>query len=192
MTPRRRIGALVVSAATLTGLAAGRPPAAEARDSGVDRARTIVVGSYRFPQRRYYRSDWGYYGPYHRYYRFGWGSYFGPHYDPYFRPLPYEPPGGIDMNVAVLAGLGAVELDVKPGRAEVWADGKYVAEARDLDGYPSFLWLPEGAHHLVIYKSGYARFEQDIDVQRGIRKELKVRLEKGESEPPRQTPEQDN
>jgi hypothetical protein len=190
MTPRNRIGALVVSAATLAGLAAGRPASAEARDSGVHRGRPIVVGSYGFPHRGYYRSGWGYYGPYHRYHRFGWGS-FGSYYDPYFDPWAYEPPGGIDMNVAVLAGLGAVELDVKPGRAEVSVDGKYVAEARDLDGYPSFLWLPEGVHRIAIYKSGYARFERDVDVRRGIRTELKTRLEKGESEAPSQTPEED-
>ena len=191
MTPRKRIGALVVSAATLAGLAAGRPPAAEARDGGVHRGRTIVVGSYRSPYRRYYRSGWDHYGHYRRYHRFGWGSYYGPYDDPYFDPWAYEPRGGIDMNVAVLAGLGAVELDVKPGRAAVWVDGKYVAEARDLDGYPSFLWLPEGVHRVVISRSGYARFEQDVDVQRGIRKELKTRLEKGESEAPSQTPEED-
>ena len=66
----------------------------------------------------------------------------------------------------------------------MWVDGKFVAEARDLDGYPSYLWLPEGAHHVVVYKGGYVRFEEDIEVQRGYRKDLKVRLEKGDSEPP--------
>jgi hypothetical protein len=187
------VGALVIAAATVAGLIAGLPPAAEARDSGFHRGRTIVVGSYRFPHRRYYRPGGGYDGfPYHRYHRFGWGFHFGPRYDPYFGPWAYDPPGGIDMNVAVLAGLGAVDLDVKPGKAEVWVDGKYVAQARDLDGYPSFLWLPEGVHRVVIYKSGYLRFEQDIDVQRGIRKELEVRLAEGESEPPGPTPAEDD
>jgi hypothetical protein len=33
-------------------------------------------------------------------------------------------------------------------------------------------------------KGGYARFEDEIEVQRGYRKDLKVRLEKGESQPP--------
>jgi hypothetical protein len=35
-----------------------------------------------------------------------------------------------------------------------------------------------------VYKGGYARFEEDVEVQRGYRKELKVRLEKGESQAP--------
>ena len=96
------------------------------------------------------------------------------------------------MNVAVLADLGAVELDVKPSKAGVWVDGKYVAEARELDGSPSFLWLSEGVHRVVIHREGYARFEEDIDVQRGISKELKVRLQEGESESPGLKPGEDN
>ena len=205
MTLRKRGRTLVIGALTLAGLAGVVPPAAEARESDFQRARGIAVGSHRVPSHRYgigwggrhphYRHGYGwrgYYGsPYHRYHRFGWGGYFGPYYDPYFGPYAYDRPGDVDMNAAALEGLGAVDLDVKPGKAEVWVDGKYVAEARDLDGYPSFLWLPEGVHRVVIYQSGYARFEEDVDVQRGIRKELKVRLAEGESEPPARTPEED-
>ena len=112
-----------------------------------------------------YYYPWGFYG-------FGWG------------PWAYGPPGGVDMSAAFVAGYGAVDLNVKPGEAEVWVDGKFVAEAKDLDGDPSYLWLPEGAHHVVVYKGGYARFEEDIEVQRGYRKPLKIRMEKGESQPP--------
>jgi hypothetical protein len=126
----------------------------------------------------------GFYPYYSPYFAFGYGPYFGP----YWGPFPYTPPGGIDMNVALAAGLGAVDLNVKPGNAEVWVDGRYYGEARDLDGYPSFLWLADGAHHVVVYKGGYASFDEPIDVQRGVRKELKVRLEKGQSEPPGQKP----
>ena len=36
------------------------------------------------------------------------------------------------MNAAMIAGFGAVELNVKPNRADVWVDGRYVGEARDL------------------------------------------------------------
>ncbi len=43
----------------------------------------------------------------------------------------------------MIAGFGAVDVDAKPNRADVWVDGKYVGEARDLDGYPS-LTLPAG------------------------------------------------
>jgi PEGA domain len=123
------------------------------------------------------------YYPYaYPYFAFGFG--FGPYWGPYGGPWAYGPPGGIDMSAAFASGYGAIDLSVKPGDAEVWADGKFVAAAKDLDGYPSYLWLPEGAHHLIVYKGGYARFEEDVEVQRGYRKELKVRLEKGESQPP--------
>jgi hypothetical protein len=128
-------------------------------------------GFYRFP---YYRFP---------YYGFGYPYGFG-----FGAPFFYPPEGGIDMGAALVAGYGAVDLNAKPGEAEVWVDGKYVAEAKDLDGYPAFLWLPEGAHKIVLYKGGYQRFEEEIDVRRGMRRDLKVRLEKGEAVPPGEKP----
>ena len=88
------------------------------------------------------------------------------------------------MTVAKMTGWGAVELNVKPNRADVWVDGKYVAEARDLDGSPSYLWLEKGPHRLAVYKGGYKTFEEDINVERGVMKALKVRLEPGNSPAP--------
>ena len=116
---------------------------------------------------------------------YGWG--FGPFFDPFWAyGAGYygHPAGGVDMNVAMIAGWGAVEMNVKPNRADVWVDGKYVAEARDLDGYPSYLWLEKGPHHVAVYKAGYRTFEEDIDVARGMKRELKLRLEPGDSQPP--------
>ncbi len=130
------------------------------------------------------RGFYGYPYPYpYPYFGFGFGIGFG-YYGPYVGPWAYGPPGGIDMSAAFAAGYGAVDLNVKPGAAEVWVDGKFVAEAKDLDGFPSYLWLAEGVHHVVVYKGGHARFEEDVEVQRGYAKALKVRLEKGESQPP--------
>jgi hypothetical protein len=88
------------------------------------------------------------------------------------------------MNYAMMAGFGAVELNVKPNRADVWVDGKYVGEARDLDGYPSYLWLADGEHKLAVYKGGYRTFEEEIGVQRGMKTAIKIRLEPGDSAPP--------
>lgn len=118
---------------------------------------------------------------------FGFGYGFAPYWGPW-GPYPYGPAGGIDMGAALIAGFGAVEMDVKPGQAEVWVDGKYVSEAKELDGYPSYLWLSEGPHRVVVYKGGYASFDEEIDVRRGIRSDLKVRLEKGDAPPPGQRP----
>ena len=190
MTRRNRVSSLVVAGAALSVLAGAIAPAAEANDRGSNRGQVAVARSYRGGgYRSHYGAGWGrrgYYGPYRPYYhRFGWGLGF---YDPLWEPYYYEPPGGIDMNVAVQEGLGAIDVDVKPNRAEVWVDGKYVAQARDLDGNPSYLWLPDGVHHVVIYQKGYLGFEQDVDVRRGIRTPLEVRLTEGESEPPAPSP----
>jgi hypothetical protein len=124
-------------------------------------------------------------------YGFGFGGFgYAPYWGMYgWGPYPYPPGGGIDLSAALIAGYGAVEFDTKPGQAEVWIDGKYVAEARDLDGYPSYLWLSEGPHKVTVYKGGFERFEEEIDVRRGVHRELKVRLAKGESQPPGQRPD---
>ena len=108
-----------------------------------------------------------------QFYNWGWG------------PHSYYPQtGGVDMNFAMMAGFGAVELNVKPNRADVWVDGKYVGEARDLDGYPSYLWLADGAHRVAVYKGGYKTFDEEIAVQRGMKTQVKLRLEPGDSPPP--------
>jgi hypothetical protein len=170
----RKAGFFVVATvATLAALALAEPAAVFAHGRGRGgRGPVIVV-----------RGGWG---GFHPYSRFGWGwglGYYGP-WGPYVGPYAYGPEGGVDLNVAMMAGYGAVDLDVKPGSAEVWVDGKFMAEAKELDGYPSFLWLKEGVHHVVVYKGGHERFEEDIEVDRGVRKDLKIRLEKGDSEAP--------
>lgn len=124
----------------------------------------------------------------------GGGFYGGPYWGPYgFGPSywggsPFGPPGGLDPNIAAVAGLGAVNVDAKPNRAEVWVDGGYIGEARDLDGYPSYLWLKEGTHRVAVFKGGFAVFEQDVEVRRGLKIDLKVDLAKGASEPPGRKP----
>jgi len=78
---------------------------------------------------------------------------------------------------------------VKPNRADVWVDGKYAGEARDLDGYPSYLWLKEGVHRVQVQKGGYKLFDEEIEMQPGLKKNLRIRMEPGESEPPAAKPD---
>jgi hypothetical protein len=112
----------------------------------------------------------------------GWGApYWG------WGPGPYNYGLGAQqalLGYAMVSGIGGLELDAKPNRAEVWVDGKYVADARDLDGYPAYLWLKQGAHHIVLYKAGYKSVDVEVDVRPGVLQPLKVQLEKGESQPP--------
>ena len=167
MSLRNRVAATVASALLLTGVGAILPGSAQAYPRGGFH-HPILVGR-------------GFYG-YRPFFGFGYGPYF---YGPYGY---YGPGGGIDLNVAMMTGYGALNMDVKPGQAEVWVDGKFVAEAKDLDGYPSYLWLKEGVHHVVVYKGGYQRFEEDIEVQRGLKKDLRIRMDKGDSDSPGRRP----
>ncbi len=131
----------------------------------------------------------GFYGPYYGFGfgPWGWGSWYGPWVGPWYG---YGAgPSADTMAIAKMTGWGAVQLNAKPNEADVWVDGKYVAEARDLDGSPSYLWLEKGPHRLAVYKGGYKTFDEEINVERGTLKNLKVRLEKGESVPPGPKPD---
>ncbi len=164
MPYKRTIGSLVVVAAALLVAPLGLPAPAEAHGR-------VFVGA-------------GFGGFY------GWGPYWGMGWGwgwPYWGwpgPYSYGYGGSPALGYAMMSGMGALDLNVKPNQAEVWVDGKYVADARDLDGDPSYLWLKQGPHHLVIYKAGYRSFEQDVEVHTALMRELKVKLEKGESQPP--------
>jgi hypothetical protein len=169
MANGRKAGRLLVVALAAAAMALVLPGTASAHGHGHGHGGHVVVG--------------GFYG-YGPYFGYGWG--FGPFWGPYW----WGPPGfygnqvGVDMNAAMIAGMGGLDIDAKPNRAEVWVDGKYYGEARDLDGYPSYLWLKQGPHKIEVYKGGYAPFSEQIEVQQGMMRQLKVRLEKGESQPP--------
>jgi hypothetical protein len=155
-----------VAAGALALVAVGASHEAEAHSRG--RGRVVVVGR-------------GFYG-WSPWWGFGYGPYWG--WGPYAYYPGFYPPGGVDMNAAMIAGFGAVELNVKPNRADVWVDGRYMGEARDLDGYPTYLWLADGPHRLAIHKGGFLAFEEEIDVRRGTRTEIKLKLQPGDSPPP--------
>ena len=168
----KRAAAVIAAAAGIALLAATMPEDAEAHvRRGHGRGPIVVVGG-GFYGAPFFTPYWGF-GP-------GWGPYFG---GGFFPPIL-----AVDLNLAAANGLGVVDLNVKPGEAEVWLDGKFYGEAKDFDGTPSFLWLKEGPHRVVIYRGGYERFEEDVEAQRGQFKELKVRLKKGESVPPGMKP----
>jgi hypothetical protein len=165
----KRVAVTISAVSVVAAVAAFAPSAAQAR--GRHGGGRIVVGGF-YGSGPYFGYGWGY----------GYGPFGSPFFDPYYGPYAARAEGGIDPNVAMMAGLGAVDLNVKPNQAEVWVDGKYVGEARNLDGTPSYLWLPEGTHRLSIRKGGYATFDTEVNVQRGITKALKLRLRDGDVE----------
>jgi PEGA domain len=156
----------VVGAVALALLAVGVSREADAHPRGGGRAFVYGGGFYG-----------GFYG-YNPWFGMGWGPYGGWGYPGFY------PSGGVDMNAAMIAGLGALELNVKPNRADVWVDGRYMGEARDLDGYPSYLWLPDGAHRVAVHKGGFLVFDEQIDVHRGMKTEIKLKLQPGDSPAP--------
>lgn len=160
----KRSRRMVVAAVALALLGLGASPEASAHPRG--RGRAVVYGG-------------GFYG-YNPWFGMGWGPYWG--WGPYYPG--FYPAGGVDMNAAMMAGFGAVELNVKPNRADVWVDGRYVGEARDLDGYPTYLWLADGPHRLAVHKGGFLVFDEEIDVRRGMKTEIKLKLQPGDSPPP--------
>jgi hypothetical protein len=161
MLRTRTLGSLVVAATVVvTPLVLPAPVQAHGHHGGV----YVGVGGF---------YGWGW-GPYWGWPYGGWGPW------PYY----YGAPGGGTLGYAMMSGLGGLDLSVKPKDAEVWVDGKYFAEARDLDGDPSYLWLKEGPHRVVLYKAGYRSFDEDVAVNVGMIRELKVTLVPGESQPP--------
>ena len=81
------------------------------------------------------------------------------------------------------AGLGALDLNVKPKKAEVYVDGRYVGLAKDFDGSPGYLWLKEGTHEVIFYKEGYGTVVREFTVHPGAVIEVKQRMVRGESVP---------
>ena len=117
----------------------------------------------------------------------GWGPYWGwgaPYWGWGPGPYGFGAPGDAALGYAMMSGMGGLDMSVSPKQAEVWVDGKYVAEARELDGNPSYLWLEKGPHHVVVYKAGFRSLEEDVEVNVGMIRELKVKLEPGDSAPP--------
>lgn len=118
------------------------------------------------------------------------GIYGRPYLSPFWAGYPYfyEPYRSIGdrMNPALAQALdvGALDLDIKPRKAEVYVDGAYVGVARDLDGGPSFLWLDAGRHEITIHKGGYESYEGQVVIEPGVVGKVKLRLTEGASEAP--------
>ena len=146
--------------------------------------RTAEAGYY-----SHYSGHYGHYGHHgygRGYYGHGYGHRgyygYGRHYSPYSH---YPTPGGLDLGVARLAGLGALDLNVKPRRrTTVYLGGKYIGVVGNFDGYPSYLWLKEGTHQLVFYRDGYTTLAREFTIHSGVVLDVEVRMERGRSVQP--------
>lgn len=154
------------------------------------------------------RDHWnngGYYGG--GYYGGGYYGY-GPHYYPYFGPYwgwgfgswgswggwwddhygygygyrgPYTRSAYRDRYYDRYSTLGALDLDVSPGKTEIWIDGRYTGTADDFDGFPQYLWLDRGVYDVVLFREGYKTIARQVTIRSGQVISMGDRLEPGES-----------
>lgn len=121
---------------------------------------------------------------------FGFGvPYYSSFYSPHYLGTPYGfaergRSGGLNPAVARAIGVGGLDLNIKPRKAEVFVDGDYAGTVADFDGYPSFLWMKEGTHVVTIYKGGFKTFEESFAIKAGIVLPVKLQLSPGQSEAP--------
>jgi PEGA domain-containing protein len=126
----------------------------------------------------------GYYWPpywdsyYYPYYgRWGWGLWWGPDYDPYYYPRGYYDRYDRDE-------MGALDLDVSPGRTEVYVNGQRLGTVDDYDGWPRYLWLPRGTYDVVFYLDGFQTIARQITIYPGSVLDIDDRMEPGASKRP--------
>jgi len=104
---------------------------------------------------------------------FLWADFYG-----YDSGQPYNYPGdrrhGRDS-------MGALDLDVSPGRTEVYIDGSYAGKVDSYDGFPRYLWLDRGTYDVVFYLDGYRTIARQITVHPGTVIDIDDHMESGQS-----------
>lgn len=110
----------------------------------------------------------------------GWGHYRHRSYYPWY--WPWWPTIYVERDTySADDGWGALDLDVRPERAEVYLDGQYVGIADEYDGFPSYLWLEKGTYDLAIYLDGYETLFRQVSIYPGIVIDVEDRMRSGES-----------
>jgi hypothetical protein len=106
---------------------------------------------------------WGWYGYYPWYY---WGG--GPYY--------YQERGGGDA--------GALDLDIRPEKAQVYLDGQLIGIADNFDGWPRYLWLQKGTYDLVFYYPGFKTIARQYSIYPGVVIDVEDSMVPGEATRP--------
>lgn len=130
----------------------------------------------RYPSSYY----WGWYGGYY----WPWWGWNDPYYPYYYHPRYryYDRPDYYWHETQ--ERNGALDFDVNPEHAEIWVDGQQLGTADDFDGFPSFLWLPEGSYQVAVYLDGYETLVRDYEIRAGVVIDLEDTLQPGESVSP--------
>jgi hypothetical protein len=148
-------------------------------------AMTTVVAS--DGARGYHRYPYSRYRPYgYRHY-----SYYRPYYRPYYYSYPFAFYGAWGYPATYgqygyewSPDAGALDLNIKPKRAEVWVDREYLGTVDSYDGFPRYLWLRSGQHHVVVYLDGYETFAREVTLRAGEVLAVRFELREGVGKKP--------
>jgi hypothetical protein len=86
------------------------------------------------------------------------------------------------------SGYGALDVDVSPGNAQIYVDGSMVGTADDYDGFPSYLWLPQGTYDVVIFLDGYQTIARQISIYDGLVIDVNDHMQPGQAVKPEDLP----
>jgi hypothetical protein len=137
----------------------------------------------------------GYYGGYYPYYGgyyglgywpgFFWGWYWDDYYGRGGYGYPYPHQGyGYGYDRGSRDDMGALDLDISPGRTQVFLDGQSVGTVDDFDGWPQYLWLPKGTYDVAFYLDGYQTLARQVTVYPGLVIDMDDHLQPGQSTRP--------
>ena len=98
----------------------------------------------------------------------GYGAFYGGYGGYYYNPFYYGFPVYYSYQPRRYRDFGALDLNVRPKKTEVWVDGEYVGTAGRFDGYPGHLWLGDGRHELIFYNQGFETVRREVNVLEGV------------------------
>lgn len=130
----------------------------------------------------------------HRYFGigYGWDGFYGywgygyrPYHNPWYWRYPWYwewwPSVHVRADAAYRHDSGAMDLDVRPEKAQIFLDGQYVGRADDYDGFPTYLWLEEGTYDVAFYHPGYETIFRQVTIYPGVVIDFEDRMRPGES-----------
>ena len=86
----------------------------------------------------------------------------------------YVPPGSSPQ--VVMPPLAVVDTDIRPERARLYLDGRFIGLADDFDGNPDYLYLKPGSYRLEGRLGGYVTAAFEIEARPGCRNHIRHAL----------------
>jgi hypothetical protein len=108
-------------------------------------------------------------------------------YDDFVQKIVVEPGQAQIVRVAMHLTAGArspdvtatLKLNVQPGRAAVFLDGRFVGHASEFGGALHSMLISPGKHQIRVELPGYRTFETEVNLLAGQKSEVKTELVKG-------------